>query len=61
MLAFVEEIGADDFLDGGEEGEEDIETDPAALLAANDKIRSTYRPRGDMFTIEWEKKSRLSY
>lgn len=42
MLAFVEEIGADDLMDGAEEGEEDVETDPTALLAANDLIRSTY-------------------
>ncbi len=63
LLAFVEEIGADDLMDGAEEGEEDVivETDPAALLAANDKIRSAYRPRGDIYTIEWEKKSRLGY
>ncbi len=42
MLAFVEEIGADDLMDGAEEGEEDVETDPTALLAVNDLIRSTY-------------------
>lgn len=57
LLAFVEEIGADDLMDRAEEGEEDIETDPAALLAANDKIRSAHRPRGDMFTVEWQRKS----
>ena len=62
LLAFVEEIGADDLMDGAEEAEEDVvETDPAALLSANDKIRSGYRPRGDVYTIEWEKRSRLSY
>lgn len=60
LLAFVEEIGADDLMDdGAEEAEEDVvETDPAALLSANDKIRSGYRPRGDVYTIEWEKKSK---
>lgn len=52
---FVEEIGADDLMDGADEGEEDIETVAAALLVEYDKIRSTHRPRGDVFTIEWEK------
>ncbi len=61
LLAFVEEIGADDLMDGAKEGEDDVETDPVALLAANDKIRSSYRPRRDMFTIEWQKRSRSSY
>lgn len=61
LLAFVEEIGADDLMDGAKEGEDDVETDPVALVAANDKIRSTYRPRRDMFTIEWQKRSRSSY
>ena len=28
MLAFVEEIGADDLMNGAEEGEEDVETNP---------------------------------
>ena len=54
LLAFVVEIEADYLFDGAKEGEEDVETDPAALLAANDKIRSTYRPRGDIFTVEWQ-------
>lgn len=43
MLALVEGIGADDLIDGAKEGEEDVETDPTALLAAKDLIRSTYR------------------
>lgn len=57
LLAFVEEIGADDLLDGAEEGEaEDVETDPAALLVANERIRSGYKPRRDMFTVDWKEK-----
>ena len=57
LLAFVEEIGADDLLDGAEEGEaDDVETDPAALLVANERIRSGYKPGRDMFTVDWKEK-----
>lgn len=46
LLAFVEEIRSQDILDGAEEGaEEDNGEDPAALVVANEQIRSTYRPR----------------
>lgn len=58
LLAFVEEIEAQDLLDGAEErGEEDNGADPAALIVANGQIRSAYRPRRDVTTIEWHKKS----
>lgn len=57
----MEEIGADDLMDGAEEGEEDVETDLTALLAANDFIRSTYRPREDMFTVEWQLQHLIVY
>lgn len=42
LLAFVEEIGADGLMVEAEEGEEDAETDPMALLATNDLTRINY-------------------
>ena len=58
LLAFVEEIGSQDILDGAEErGEEDNGEDPAALVVANEQIRSAYRPRRDVTTIKWQKRS----
>lgn len=60
LLAFVEEIGAQDLLDGAEEGEGNGEADPTALVVANEQIRSACRPRQDVSTIEWHKKSSTS-
>lgn len=57
LLAFVEEIGADDLMADAEVGEEDTETDPTALLATNVLTRITYRPRQDKPTLEWQTKS----
>lgn len=59
----MEEIGADNLMGGAVPSREKkmLRLVLRALLAANDKIRSTYRPRGDFFTIEWEKKPRLNY
>lgn len=55
LLAFVEEIGAQDLLDGAEEGDENSEVDPTALVIANEQIRSACRRRQDVSTIEWHK------
>lgn len=60
LLAFVEEIGAQDLLAGAEEGGTDNTADPAALVVANEQIRLAYRPRRDVTTIEWQKKSSTS-
>ncbi len=58
LLAFVKEIGAQDILDGVEErDEEDDGEDPAALVVANEQIRSAYRPRRDVTTIKWQRRS----
>ncbi len=54
LLAFVEEIGSRGISDGAEEGGEDSETDFAALIAANEQIRSTCRRRQDVSTIDWQ-------
>lgn len=60
LLAFVEEIGAQDLLDGAEEGDENSEVDPTALVIANEQIRSTCRRRQDVSTIEWHKNPSIS-
>ena len=58
LLAFVEEIGSQDILEGAEDrGEEDNGEDPAALVVANEQIRSAYRPRRDVTIIKWQKRS----
>lgn len=60
LLAFVEETGAQDLLDGAEERGEDNGADPAALVVANKQNQSAYRPRRDVTTIEWHKESKAS-
>lgn len=57
LLAFVEEIGAVDLLDGATDRDKDKEADPTALIAANEQIRLSCRPRGHASTIEWRKRA----
>lgn len=52
LLALVQEIGSEDFLDGAETPQETVEVDFTVLAAANDAVKTSLKNRREISTKE---------
>lgn len=59
LLALVQEIGSDDFLDGAENPQETVEMDLTVLAAANDAVKASLGNRREISTKELDEEGDL--